>query len=110
MYIGESSRSPYQRGREHLREVKERVLDHPMVQHLWKEHHGVEQEIMMRVLSKHIKALERQVNESVLIEGLAENSKEYLNLKSEWAGSKIPGLKGINPKGLLIIIKQKPKP
>ena len=33
VYVGGSSRSPYQRGREHLREVKEGVLDHLMVQH-----------------------------------------------------------------------------
>ena len=41
------------------------------------------------------------MTESVLIERLAENSKECLNLKSEWAGSKIPGLKVSNPKGLI---------
>ena len=51
---------------------------------------------MMRVLSRHIKALERQVQESVLIEKLAEEEKECLNLKSEWAGTKIPGLKANN--------------
>ena len=55
---------------------------------------------MMRVLSRHLKALERQVRESVLIEKEAEIEKECLNLKSEWAGSKIPGLRVFNPKGL----------
>ena len=51
MYVGESSRSPYQRGVEHLKEVREGVLDHPMVQHFWDEHGGQVQGIMMRVLS-----------------------------------------------------------
>ena len=54
----------------------------------------------MRVLSRHLKALERQVQESVVIEKEAEIEKECLNLKSEWAGSKIPGLRVFNPKGL----------
>ena len=54
----------------------------------------------MRVLSHHIKALERQIQESVMIEKLAQEEKECLNLKSEWAGSKIPGLRVNNPKGL----------
>ena len=67
-----------------------------MVPHFWEEHGGQEQRIMMRVLSRHIKALERQVQESVLIEKLAEEEKECLNLKSEWAGTKIPGLKANN--------------
>ena len=76
------------------------MLDHPMVTHFWEEHGGREQEVLMRVLSRHLKALERQVIESVLIEKLAGNDKECLNLKSEWAGSKIPGLKVSNPRGL----------
>lgn len=56
---------------------------------------------MLRVLSRHIKALERQVQESVLIERTLEIENECLNLKSEWAGSKIPGLRVSNPKGLV---------
>ena len=55
---------------------------------------------MMRVLGRHIKALERQLQKSVLIEKLAEKEEECLNLKSEWAGTKIPGLRVNNPKGL----------
>ena len=51
IYIGESSRSAYQRGKEHLKDVREGVLDHPMVQHFWEEHGGKQQEVMMRVLS-----------------------------------------------------------
>ena len=43
-YIGESSRSPYQRGKEHLKEVREGVLDHPMVQHFWEEKEGEKEE------------------------------------------------------------------
>ena len=39
-----------------------------MVQHFWEEHGGKQQEVMMRVLSRHIKALEHQVQESVRIE------------------------------------------
>ena len=101
MYIGETSRSPYQHGKEHNKEVKEGMLDHPMVQHFWEDYGGMEQEIMFRVLGRHIKALDRQVHESVLIEKISETVSECLNLKSEWAGSKIPGLRDSNPKGLV---------
>ena len=97
IYVGESSRSSYQRGKEHLKDVREGVLDHPMVQHFWEEHGGQEQGIMIRVLSRHIKTLEHQVQESVLIEKLSEVEKECLNLKSEWAGSKISGPRVNNP-------------
>ena len=77
------------------------MLDHPLVQHFWEEQGGQEQVLIMRVLSRHIDALDRQVQESVMIEKMAEVSKECLNLKSEWAGSKIPGLRVSNPKGLV---------
>ena len=100
-YIGESSKSSYQRGREHAREVREGVLDHPMVQHFWEEHKGEEQEIILRVLGRHLKALYRQIEESILIERTSEVKAQCLNLKSEWAGSKIPGLSVSNPKGLM---------
>ena len=37
--------------------------------------------------------------ESVLIEEVAKNTEECLNLKSEWAGSKLPVLAVTRPKG-----------
>ena len=54
----------------------------------------------MRITSKHLYALERQVRESVNIEKCAKNPQECLNLKNEWAGSKIPELKVSRPKGI----------
>ena len=57
----------------------------------------------MRVMDRHIKALERQIQVSVLIEKGAEVKAECLNLKSEWAGSKIPGLRVNNLRGVLDI-------
>ena len=55
---------------------------------------------MMRVISKHLLALERQVREFVNIERCAKAEGECLNLKNEWAGSKIPGLNIMRPKGV----------
>ena len=55
----------------------------------------------MRVLRRHLKALERQIQEKALLVQASEVRAECLNLKLEWAGSKIPGLSVSNPKGLL---------
>ena len=90
MYYSETSHSPYQRGTEHLREIEEGVLYHPLVLHFWEEHMGKRQPVMMRVISAHLKPLERQVTESANI--LASNKvlRESLNLKTEWGGVKIP--------------------
>ena len=53
----------------------------------------------MRVTSRHLHALDRQVMKSVNIERASKNSEECLNLKSEWARSMIPGLKVSKSKG-----------
>ena len=39
-YVGESSRSMYQRGREHLREVNMGKKTHPLVDHFMEQHQG----------------------------------------------------------------------
>ena len=54
-----------------------------MVQHFLEEHRGEEQEVLMRVVGRHLKALDQQIQESVLIEKTAEVRAECLNLKSE---------------------------
>ena len=51
--------------------MKQGVLAHPVLQHFWEDHGGTDQRMIMRVLSRHNKALKRQVAESVLIEKLA---------------------------------------
>ena len=56
-YFGETSRSPYQRGREHLREVEQGVATHPLVLHFKEEHQEKSQPILMRILSRHLTAL-----------------------------------------------------
>ena len=40
LYLGETSRSPYQRGAEHEKEVREGVPSHPLVIHCMEEHGG----------------------------------------------------------------------
>ena len=80
-----------------------RKLAHPMVLHFWEQPEGRQQPVLMRVTSKHLFALERQVRESINIEKCARNSTECLNLKNEWAGSKIPEIKVTQPKGVKLM-------
>ena len=98
-YYGETSRSPHQRGNEHLREIIEQVATHPLVVHFEEEHSGERQEILMRVLSKHATPLDRQVRESLNITTASATPDECLNIKSEWGGSKLPTLMVASAKG-----------
>ena len=100
-YLGETSRSGYQRYLEHLREIKAGQVTHPMVIHFMEEHEGRPQEVLFRLTSKHQTPLDRQVQESVNIEEGAKSPRECLNLKNEWAGSKLPGISIQRPKGVM---------
>ena len=61
IYYGETSRSTYQRGVEHTREVREAVPSHPLVIHCVEEHGGEIQPILMRKLSAHLTPMDRQI-------------------------------------------------
>ena len=66
---------------------------------------------MVMIISKYKRALEKQVHESVVIEiALATGGdKKCLNSKSQWEGSKIPGLKVLAPKGMVDkVVKEGP--
>ena len=54
----------------------------------------------MRMLSSHLTAMDRQVQESLNICHETRKQGQYLNLKLEWARSKIPGLQVSLPKGV----------
>ena len=99
-YLGEKSRSTYQRGREHAKEIREGTVTHPMVIHCIEEHGGDVQPILMRTLLTHLTAMDRQVQESLNILEEARRDGQCLNLKSEWAGAEIPGLQVNLPKGI----------
>ena len=92
IYWGETSRSGSQRGAEHYREVVNGVQTHPLVLHYIEEHEGQRQPFLMRITDYHQKAQERQIVESLRIEEGGKALEESLNLKSEWAASKLPSI------------------
>merc|ERR1712130_120332 len=92
-YIGESSRSIYERGLEHLCDFQELKPDSHMVKHLC-EHHldeGMERmKFGCRIVKQSITAFNRQINESVEIQN---NNQHYiLNSKSEYNRCALPRL------------------
>ena len=92
-YVGETSRSPYQRGHEHQKVIDEAKTSHPLVSHFQEVHQGTQQPILMRIVRETQTALERQVWESVIIDRVSRKGGEVcLNLKSEWGGTLKPSL------------------
>ena len=71
---GESSRSGFQRRREHGKEVCEGVETNQI--HFSEEHNREQQEIILSIISKFQTALSRQVAKSVTIEEVAAKPEE----------------------------------
>ena len=87
MYVGETSRSPYQRGKEHGSDVDGGKKNHPISIHFQEKHQGEKQRILMRVLATPQTAMARRIWESVRIDKVSRDRKACLNLKSEWGQS-----------------------
>ena len=87
-YIGESSRTAYLRGGEHLADLETKNTKSPLWKHCVEHHDRAVVNFSMRVIRGHRTALTRQVHESVAIE--SSKADILLNSKSEYNGSKIP--------------------
>ena len=92
VYVGESGRSAHQRGLDHLNGAHSRDPKNPMVRHGEDFHNMVTgvPPFQMLVTRSFLRPLQRQVAESVSIEGGADDADQMLNSKAEWGGSKIP--------------------
>ena len=89
-YLGESARTGFERGQEHLRDYLARKEDSHMFKH-WQEDHPNDEmpPFSMKILRCHTSALTRQVQEAVLIEMNGEN---LLNSKGEYNRCQLPRL------------------
>ena len=87
-YYGESARTPYLRGREHLQGQARQHEDNPLMKHDQLHHHGVHSSYSMKVLRKHKAPLARQVQEATEIDH--SNAQIILNSKGEFNGARIP--------------------
>ena len=93
-YVGESGRSAYERGFEHLDQLASLSKRSIMLRHMIFKHEGEEfQNIKwgMFVVKFQRSSFERQINEAVTIDRESKTT-EILNSKSEWNQSQLPRL------------------
>ena len=90
-YIGESSRSVFERGGEHLKDLDFRRPKSHLLRHCVEEHQNIAPEnvdFRMKVLSVHRSAFERQIREAVVLDYVA--SPLIMNSKLEYTRCGIP--------------------
>ena len=95
VYIGETNRTAYERGREHMEDLMRLDSGSHLLKHLVNAHPGLkpsEMKIGMRVVGQHRTALERQVGEAVKILNAQKKGQNLLNSKSEFNRCKLPRL------------------
>ena len=91
-YIGESSRTSYERGKEHLRDFQTMSEESHMFNHHQEEHKDKENhvEFAMKIEKSHFSAFRRQVHEAVSI--MRNQEKNLLNSKLEYNRCILPRL------------------
>ena len=91
IYIGETSRSSYERGGEHYKDLEHKRHKSHMLKHAVNHHPGMNPDHIkfeMKILSSHKTAFERQIREAVLIEKFA--GPKLMNSKLEYNRCSIP--------------------
>ena len=91
-YIGESARTSYERGKEHLNDFQKMSEESHMFNHQQEEHMDKENQVefSMKVEKSHFTAFRRQVHEAVSI--MRNQDKNLLNSKLEYNRCILPRL------------------
>ena len=94
-YIGESNRSGYERGREHIAQFRNMEERSHLMKHYLKYHKNIgleDMEVGMRIRSTFKSAMERQVAEAVAICRDESQGISLMNSKAEYNRCKLPRL------------------
>ena len=93
LYIGETCRSSFERGREHLDAREDLKPDSHMLKHVLLHHEEKQDEVHfdMTIKKFHRSAFERQVHESVIIQA-SRNNSNLMNSRAEFNRCSIPRL------------------
>ena len=103
-YIGETHRTAYERGKEHIRDLKDFDEGSHLLKHYLKKHRNIKIEDMkigMKVRAQYRTVLERQVGEATSILIDQRKGIDLLNSKSEFNRCTLPRLVSGNPREIL---------
>lgn len=87
-YWGESARTGYKRGKEHLQALRKGDEESSLVKHAIINHQGEIPDFQMRVERQHQTPFSRQISEAVAIDTCKADI--ILNSKAEYNGEKVP--------------------
>ena len=93
LLYGESSRSFYDRSREHVQALKDKNQKYAIVKHWLESHHNLEDppKYKFEVLGTHLTTKSRQLSEGLAIE--SHETEHLINGKGEYGSNRIPRFK-----------------
>ena len=103
-YIGETNRSAYERGKEHLRDFKDLNEGSHILKHYLRHHRNIkinDMKVGMRIRAQYRSAMERQIGEATSILMDQKKGVKLLNSKSEFNRCSLPRLQSGNHKEIL---------
>ena len=93
VYTGMSSRTAFERGKEHLEGLKKCNSENPLYKHKTEHHLGEEVEFKMNIVKKHFKAITRTIHEAVRINRQSVSSNLVsMNSRAEFGVGNLPRL------------------
>ena len=89
-YIGESSRSLYDRTREHVQALRDKNAKYAVTKHWLEAHKDLENppKYQFKVLGSYLTAIQRQISEGLAIE--SHDPETLINGKGEYGSNRIP--------------------
>ena len=91
-YVGETSKSGYERGKKHQEDYGRLELDSHILKHQILKHGERKVSFSMKIVQKHSSAFKRQVHEAVLVEILEGRGGNILNSKGGFNRCTLPRL------------------
>ena len=94
-YVGETNRSAYERGKEHMRQFRNLEEGRHLLKHYLQYHRNIrmeEIEFGMKVRASFKSAIERQISEAVAISLEEKSGTQLMNSKAEYNRCKLPRL------------------
>ena len=93
IYTGQTSRTGYERGKEHFIGLQKKNENNPLFKHASESHDNKDVQFRMKVVKRHFSAMSRLIHESVVIEQNSKNSSiAVLNSCMEHSKYVIPRL------------------
>ena len=93
IYTGQTSRTGFERGEEHLDGLLKKNENNPLYKHVADKHQNAEVKFKMTVVKRHFSAFSRLIHEALRIENMSKLDVVVMNSRGEFQRNNLPRLR-----------------